>query len=168
MDTPEHAGPGGLLEGPLWVVEELLAVGPRLASRTRRQVEVLRRLGGGVPCVGIFVRPKEEVRVPASEAPERVTVLDVLAEPAVPAPPTGAVAEVDQTGTGESGLPATTELVPDAADLPITDYDSLAASQVVPRLATMSPSDLQLVSAYERSNRNRQTILHRVAQLLAQ
>ena len=64
------------------MLEELLAVGPRLASRTRRQVEVLRRLGGGVPCVGPLVRPKEQVRVPGSEAPERVTVLDVLAEPA--------------------------------------------------------------------------------------
>ena len=165
MDTPEHAGPGGLLEAPLWVLEELLAVGPRLASRTRRQVEVLRRLGGGVPCVGPLVRPKEQVRVPASEAPERVTVLDVLAEP-----PTADVPADGATGTDVQAVvdvPAEVA-APDAAALPITDYDSLAASQVVPRLATMSADDLEMVGAYERAHRNRQTILHRVAQLLAQ
>jgi len=170
VDTQEHAGPGGLLEAPLWVLEELLAVGPRLASRTRRQVEVLRRLGGGVPCVGPLVRPKEQVRVPASEAPERVTVLDVLAEPVdddqvAPAGP-------DAQGSGPAaalveGTPTGSPDVPDAAELPITDYDSLAASQVVPRLATMSAADLERVGIYERAHRNRQTILHRVAQLLS-
>jgi hypothetical protein len=157
----------------LWVVEELLAVGPRLASRTRRQIEVLRRLGGGLPCVGAIVRPKEQVRVPAAEAPERVTVLDVLAEPqlaasSLAAPVAEAVAETDHVEFDEVPALTAIEVVPAADDLPITDYDSLAASQVVPRLATMSPGDLELVGAYERSHRNRQTILHRVAQLLSQ
>jgi hypothetical protein len=157
----------------LWVVEELLAVGPRLASRTRRQIEVLRRLGGGLPCVGAIVRPKEQVRVPAAEAPERVTVLDVLAEPqlaapSLAAPVADAVAETDHVEFDEVPALTAIEVVPAADDLPITDYDSLAASQVVPRLATMSPGDLELVGAYERSHRNRQTILHRVAQLLSQ
>ena len=147
------------------MLEELLAVGPRLASRTRRQVEVLRRLGGGVPCVGPMVRPKEHVRVPASEAPERVTVLDVLAEPPAVDQP-AAVPDRDE-GEVVGGVPDD-QAAPDAAALPITDYDSLAASQVVPRLATMSPDDLEMVGAYERAHRNRQTILHRVAQLLAQ
>lgn len=174
MDTPEHAGPGGILEAPLWVLEELLAVGPRLASRTRRQVELLRRLGSGVPCVGPLLRPKEQVRVPGREAPERVTVLDVLADPV--ADLSGVVAEPPPADTppavpSDAALeqPAgAVDVVPDASDLPLTDYDSLAASQVVPRLATMSSTDLELVGAYERSHRNRQTILHRVAQLLAQ
>jgi len=157
----------------LWVVEELLAVGPRLASRTRRQIEVLRRLVGGVPCVGPIVRPKEQVRVPASEAPERVTVLDVLAEPQPAAPlddasTAEASTDIEQGEFGEVPALTATEVVPASADLPITDYDSLAASQVVPRLATMSSDDLELVGTYERSHRNRQTILHRVAQLLAQ
>jgi hypothetical protein len=153
------------------VLEELLAVGPRLASRTRRQVEVLRRLGGGVPCVGPLVRPKEQVRVPGSEAPERVTVLDVLAEPADDDQGTPAGPDAQSAASAAAvvdGTPTEAADVPDAAELPITDYDSLAASQVVPRLATMSAADLELVGAYERSHRNRQTILHRVAQLLAQ
>src|SRR5690606_18043346 len=58
--------------------------------------------------------------------------------------------------------PALTE-----ADLPIQDYDSLAASQVVPRLATLSPEELRSVRSYELAHRNRQTILNRVGQRLA-
>lgn len=126
-----------------------------------------------MPCIGPLLRPKEQVRVPGSEAPERVTVLDVLAEPvpgvsedvaeppATDGPPgaTSAAAEEQPAGA--------VDVVPDVGELPITDYDSLAASQVVPRLATMTAADLELVGAYERSHRNRQTILHRVAQLLA-
>lgn len=115
--------------------------------------------------------------MPGSEAPERVTVLDVLATPA--ADPSPAPSAADGAGADDEGLPAMaatpeelrtgdTDAVPEADELPITDYDSLAASQVVPRLATMSRPDLELVGAYERSHRNRQTILHRVAQLLAQ
>jgi hypothetical protein len=38
---------------------------------------------------------------------------------------------------------------------------------VVPRLATLSADELQVVRAYEQATRGRQTILHRVAQLLA-
>ena len=152
------------------MLEELLAVGPRLASRTRRPVEIQRRLGGGVPCVGPLLRPKEQVRVPGSETPERVTVLDVLAEPVADdqGAPAGANAQSAAPAAADvDGTPTDTADVPDAAELPITDYDSLAASQVVPRLATMRAADLERVGTYERSHRNRQTILHRVAQLLA-
>lgn len=153
-----HAGPGGVLEVPLAVLEEVMAVGPRLASRTRRQVAVVRRLGAHLPCVGRVVAPREEVRIPAREAPERITVLDVLADgppqPDLPVP-------VDE-GVDVSAVP-----VPGQDELPVPEYDSLAASQVVPRLATLDRADLELVGAYERAHRNRQTILHRVAQLLA-
>lgn len=136
-------------------------MGPRLASRTRRQVEVARRLGGGVPCIGGLVRPRERVRVPAGESPERVTVLDVLAEPDVTPEPVVPAATPDAVAGADVSPPVTADA------LPLTDYDSLAASQVVPRLATMSAADLELVGQYERAHRNRQTILHRVAQLLA-
>jgi hypothetical protein len=54
---------------------------------------------------------------------------------------------------------------PDAADLAIPDYDSLAASQVVPRLAGLTPDELADVRAYEVGGRGRKTILNRIAQL---
>ncbi|MGH9018968.1 MAG: hypothetical protein ACRDY1_14550, partial [Acidimicrobiales bacterium] len=51
--------------------------------------------------------------------------------------------------------------------LAIPGYDSLSASQVVQRLAGLSPSELADVQAHEQAHRHRRTILNRVAQLLA-
>ncbi len=52
-----------------------------------------------------------------------------------------------------------------AAALAIPDYDSLSASQVVPRLAGLSAQELEAVRQYEAAHRARRTILGRVAQL---
>jgi hypothetical protein len=49
--------------------------------------------------------------------------------------------------------------------LPIPDYDSLSASQVVSRLRGLTPGQLDAVRAYETGTRNRKTILNRVQQL---
>jgi hypothetical protein len=57
--------------------------------------------------------------------------------------------------------------VPEVDSLPIPGYESLAASQVIPRLTALTPDELRAVGAYERATRRRQTILHRVSQLLA-
>lgn len=54
----------------------------------------------------------------------------------------------------------------DAQSLPIPDYDSLSAVQVVPRLDALDPEALANIDRYERANRGRRTILHRVTQLL--
>jgi hypothetical protein len=51
--------------------------------------------------------------------------------------------------------------------LAIPGYDSLSASQVVQRLAGLSPEELTDVRAHEQSHRHRRTILNRVEQLLA-
>lgn len=172
-DEPRSAGPGGLLELPLVVLDEALEAVPRLLSRTRRQVDLARRLAGHVPCLGgLLAAPREPVPVPAHE----VTPVDVLSVVAAGDPVSedgtdrvdGPVRTVDATpapATGDAG-PDPDEDVPASAELPVPDYDALAASQVVPRLATLSPDELQAVRAYERSHRNRQTILSRVAQLL--
>lgn len=49
--------------------------------------------------------------------------------------------------------------------LPIPEYDSLAASQVVPRLAGLAPSELEAVRSYEAARRGRRTILAKITQL---
>lgn len=69
-----------------------------------------------------------------------------------------------------SGSPVTaqagaTDDVPNAASLAIPGYDSLSASQVVQRLAGLSPSELAAVGRYEAATRGRRTILARVSQL---
>ena len=53
----------------------------------------------------------------------------------------------------------------DHAKLAIADYDSLAASQVVPRLAGLDDGQLEAVRRYETAHRGRKTILGKVAQL---
>jgi hypothetical protein len=55
-----------------------------------------------------------------------------------------------------------------SGELPIEGYATLAASQIVPRLTTLSATDLAAVARYERANRGRRTILNRVEQLLAE
>lgn len=54
---------------------------------------------------------------------------------------------------------------PTVADLPIPGYDTLAASQVVQRLGSLRPEELDAVRRYEVATRGRRTILHRIAQL---
>jgi hypothetical protein len=60
---------------------------------------------------------------------------------------------------------------PDPADGVIVDgalagYDTLSASQVVRRLESLGPEELDAVRRYEGSTRNRRTILNRAGQLL--
>ena len=54
---------------------------------------------------------------------------------------------------------------PAAAGLAIPDYDSLSASQVLPRLSSLSHEELEAVRAYEHTHRGRKTILNKIAQL---
>jgi hypothetical protein len=54
---------------------------------------------------------------------------------------------------------------PDVADLAITDYDSLSASQVVTRLPGLTLDELEAVRAYEVAHRGRKTILNKIVQL---
>jgi hypothetical protein len=64
-------------------------------------------------------------------------------------------------------VPATPTSGPEAAELAIPDYDSLSASQVLPRLNGLSDDELEAVRAYEAAHRGRKTILNRAAQLQA-
>jgi hypothetical protein len=73
----------------------------------------------------------------------------------------GGDADADADGDGETGGG------PNVGDLAITDYDSLAASQVVSRLAGLTGDELESVRAYEIAHRGRKTILNKVAQLQA-
>jgi hypothetical protein len=54
---------------------------------------------------------------------------------------------------------------PPAVPSAIADYDSLAASQVVARLAGLSDQELEAVRRYEEHHRARRTILGKIQQL---
>jgi hypothetical protein len=51
--------------------------------------------------------------------------------------------------------------------LPIDEYESLAASQVVARLPALSPAELRTVRDFEGAHRGRRTVLGKIDQLLA-
>ena len=51
--------------------------------------------------------------------------------------------------------------------LPIDEYESLAASQVVARLPTLRRDELEAVRTFEAGHRGRRTILGKIDQLLA-
>ena len=78
-------------------------------------------------------------------------------------------------GTGSGSVSAATQTSapvvppkahgPEATALAIPDYDSLSASQVVPRLEGLSVDELASVEAYEAEHRGRKTILNKIAQL---
>ena len=52
-----------------------------------------------------------------------------------------------------------------SGELAIPGYDSLAASQVIPRLDSLSPADLEALRLHELGGRGRRTILTRIAQI---
>lgn len=63
------------------------------------------------------------------------------------------------------GAPVSDEPAIDVETLAIPDYDSLSASQVVPRLTGLEADELELVRRYEAGKRGRKTILNKIAQL---
>jgi hypothetical protein len=152
---------------PVVAFEELLRSVPRLVERTLAQAELARTLASRLPCMGSMLGNRRVPDSPGTVAPEQLGVLDLFDEPTDPTDPagtttTGTTTVADEAAHVSNGSTPT----PVEADLAVPDYDSLAASQVVPRLAMLSPDDLRDVLAYEQSHRHRQTILNRVAQLL--
>ena len=95
----------------------------------------------------------------ADERPGRddPTSLDDPAPGPEPTPTTPQTVEVTSRSEADSGV--------DAGALAIPGYDSLSASQVVPRLTGLDPEELDLVRKYELAGRGRKTILSRIAQL---
>lgn len=170
--------PGPARDVPLNLVAELFRAVPKLVDRTRSQAELVASLAGHVPCLsgllGLGTAPHadEDLIVPGMHEKVPIDVLSLLeGEPSTDGE---GIATSGSNGTTPAAEPAAapgsagpSAATPTEAELPIPDYDSLAASQVVPRLATLSPDELQSVRSYELAHRNRQTILNRVGQRLA-
>lgn len=94
--------------------------------------------------------PAQPRQAPARERTDRA-----------PAEPTTERASGVRVGAASAGVSA----VPEVASLAIPGYDTLAASQVVQRLSSLRPDELEAVRRYELGTRGRRTILHRIAQL---
>ena len=127
-------------------------------GRARSQAQVaLEQLG---------VLDQERPGPPARSAPPATT------QPRTPAEPGTAGREPTPVPVrDERTTPAPEAAASEAAkrtsdpDLAIPDYDSLSASQVLPRLSALDPDELESVRAHEAAGRGRKTILSKVAQL---
>ena len=80
-------------------------------------------------------------------------------------PRAGSERAATRSDRSPTAAPGPSEPGPDVADLAITDYDSLSASQVVTRLPGLTLDELEAVRAYEAAHRGRKTILNKIAQL---
>ena len=131
---------------PIGFVLDARELVPKLAERGRNQVALLK-------VVGQFAVNKGRAdadRILKPKPPASTTT------PTAPAAPRTAPAARTRTAS------ATTSA---AQALPINNYDTLSASQIVPRLAGLRPDELTRVRAYENAHRRRRTILGRIAQL---
>jgi hypothetical protein len=140
------------------VVEDL----PELVAKGRRRVELEL---GNARVVGRFVVNRGQRRVSGhlddllhgDAGDVDVVDDDTTVEPA--APPPGSPA-------AEPVRPARDSAAAAIVGGALADYDTLSASQVVPRLESLGTEELEAVLRYEASHRNRRTIMRRASQLL--
>jgi hypothetical protein len=146
-----------LVYAPLGLLMEARDLVPKLAEKGRQrmggQVTVARMIGemavrqGQRRAETVIKRMRDQQRGPDTRAAD--------------APPTNG-----HGGPSPAGPPpADAGPTPDAAGLAIPGYDTLSASQVVPRLEGLSPEELEAVRAYEVATRGRKTVLTRIDQL---
>lgn len=177
--TPERGEAGrhpadGANDDEVTLLGELLSLPPRVASRTIGQIQASQRLISMLRCSGAGRAAPDLVGTTDDDPSmsEPVDVLGVLGSDAVPtvghADGAGQRADdpADGTAVDDAHHLDGSKDAPDVADLVIPGYDSLAASQVVPRLTTLDSAELSAIGAYEQAHRGRRTILNRVRQLL--
>lgn len=165
-----------MLFAPLGAAMLLREQLPKLAEQGREHAENRVRVARMVGEFAVKAGKKEVERRLASRPKAGTTTASAqssapapaAAQPTVAADATDATdgARTASTADGTGGLTMVGER-PSADELPIPDYDSLAASQVVERLASLSQTELDLVRRYEAGGRHRRTILHRIEQLVS-
>jgi hypothetical protein len=164
---------------PIGFLLDAREVVPKLAERGKGQVALVRLFGRFAVQRG-QVEADRILRL--RNAPTRPVAEHAGAPPASAATAVRSTARSAASGSAASG--ATTSATKAAAakrkakapakrkpvvapGLAIPGYDTLSASQVVPRLDALRAAELEAVRAYEAAHRGRRTILNRIAQLQA-
>jgi len=126
-------------------------VGREVDSARQRAQTFLGSIGGSdAP------EPKSGPRPAPKLAPKPVAAAPAPPAPVIPAAPKASETNGAQTNGSAAG-----------DSLPIPGYDALSASQVVERLAGLSPTELDAVRSYEDAHRKRRTILGKIDQISA-
>jgi hypothetical protein len=170
-----------LVYAPLGLLLEARDLLPKLAEKGRQrmgpQVTVARMIGEMAVRQGQRRAEKvvERMRQQNSAgAPVRPTPAAAPTEPAAPSPGNGhrppdaaSSAAAGGAAAAPAPSPAAGGAAPGSSSLAIPGYDTLSASQVVPRLEGLSVAELEAVRAYEEATRARKTVLTRIDQLRA-
>ena len=164
--------------GQFAVQQGQVEAGKALGKAREQAVETLETIargpgGGGARPASPPAPPAERTTAsptaPTTSATATATVVEGAPAPArtSPASPPPAPAPAAPAASAASAPPEPEPAAPAPAvgSLAIPDYESLSASQVVPRLSGLSGDELEAVRAYEAANRGRKTILNKVAQL---
>ncbi len=161
-----------LVYAPLGLLMEARDLVPKLAEKGRQrmggQVTVARMIGemavrqGQRRAEKVVQRLREQQAGSggATTSTERPTNGHVP-----PSPPPTATSTPTSTASTASTVSTTAGADGDAGSLAIPGYDTLSASQVLPRLEGLSPAELEAVRSYEESTRARKTVLTRIDQL---
>jgi hypothetical protein len=172
---------------PLGLLLNADEVVPQLIEKGKQQVATARVFGkvavdkGQTRATKAIAKVQEQAnevvdQLSNNRRPDPDTPIPAPSTKAAPATPTPApaVATTGPRAIGPTSLDPSTAGAkangpkptgPAAATLAIPDYDSLSASQVVPRLDGLSAQELDAVRRYELANRGRKTILNKIAQL---
>ncbi len=145
-------------------VGDLGRVVPRWIGRTQAQAEFLRALFDRSGCERLL----GGMLIADADADSRPSGLD---EASTPGDRDGdesdsATVEAPLPGDSPVGASSAVEESPNPEELAIPGYESLAAAQIVPRLQTLSESELTAIRSFETANRQRRTVLNRIDQLL--
>jgi hypothetical protein len=151
---------------------------PRLAElgreRVEKQLALARLLGkfavgegrrrfGAAPSPGRPATGRGEADGDVS--PRAATARHVRASAEDSGPAAGQDGALSDEATTDGSEPSGAVSGGPSRDLPIPAYDTLAASQVVERLASLTPAELEAVRKHEAATRRRRTVLHKIAQL---
>lgn len=144
-----------LVYAPLGLLLEARDLVPKLAEKGRR------RLGGQVT----VARMIGEMAVRQGQRRAETVVRRLREQQRDAGTPAAGTPPTNGHRTTVAPPPAAAGPAPDAAALAIPGYDTLSASQVVPRLEGLTPAELDAVRAYEVATRARKTVLTRIDQL---
>lgn len=165
--TMVHKDLPGLIAAGKQRVDSQLTMAKFVGKMAVRQVttEVDRRLdeaerardGAGGADVSAIVDPIDPIE--SIDAPPPTSLPAAVIDAVAHAP------ELADATTSEPASATTSAMMPEP--LPIDGYESLAASQVVLRLGSLTASELAAIADYESSHRARRTILGKIHQLQA-
>lgn len=156
---PVESAVEALVYAPLGFALEARRLLPTFVERGRAQVQMAKVIGQFAVQQG-QAQATKHLGPLQDRAEALLTGVAAKAGPdTAPAPTSAPDAPAPASATAQAG--------PDAATLAIAGYDSLAASQVIPRLEGLEADELEAVRRYETAHRGRKTILGKIDQLQA-